>query len=271
MQKVSEIIAMIEANKDNMEFLKTGFPTVDEKLDGGFLRKELVILGGQTGIGKSYIASQIMFNIARDGFKTCYFSLEISNEMLVSRLLGSVANLKSTRVRSGLLTLIELEQLQTAKGKVQAYEDYLSFYDNTYNFSEIKKEILANKYEFIVIDFIQNVYAPGSDEYSRLSKVALDLQKLAKEADCCILALSQLSNMVVREGIESKNLEYKGSGNIQTVCDLGFLIERSFGNDGKHNDDIKLVLKKNRRGIGHLNFYLIFQHPGGWIYEQTEN
>ena len=140
MQKVSEIIAMIEANKDNMEFLKTGFPTVDEKLDGGFLRKELVILGGQTGIGKSYIASQIMFNIARDGFKTCYFSLEISNEMLVSRLLGSVANLKSTRVRSGLLTLIELEQLQTAKGKVQAYEDYLSFYDNTYNFSEIKKK-----------------------------------------------------------------------------------------------------------------------------------
>ena len=270
MQKVSEVISLIETNKENMEFLKTGFPTLDEKLDGGLLRKELVILGGQTGIGKSYIASQIMFNIARSGFKTAYFSLEISNEMIVSRLLGSIANIKSTRIRSGLSSLTELEQLIAAKAKVQAYEDYLSFYDDTYSIDVIKSEIIANKYEFIIVDFIQNVNAPGSDEYSRLSLVALELQKIAKSANCCVFALSQLSNRVTREGIEATTLEYKGSGSIQAACDLGFLIERSLFNDGKHDDEIKLELKQNRRGIGYLTFHLVFKHPAGWIYEQTE-
>jgi len=270
MQKVSDVISMIEANKGNMEFLKTGFPTVDEKLDGGFLKKELVILGGKTGIGKSYIASQILFNIVKQGFKTAYFSLEISNEMVVSRLLGSIANIKSTRVRAGLLNLLEVEQLATAKGKIGAYEDYLSFYDDLYEYKDIEKEIIENKYEFIVIDFIQNIFAPSADEYQKLSKIALDLQKLAKTTNSCILALSQLSNAVAREGIESTNLEYKGSGSIQAACDLGFLVERSFQNDGLHDDEIKFVLKKNRRGVGYITFPLVFHHPGGFISEQYE-
>lgn len=270
MQKVSEVISLIESNKGSMEFLKTGFPTVDEKLDGGFLKKELIILGGKTGIGKSYLASQIMFNIVKQGFKTAYFSLEISNEMVVSRLLGSLANIKSTRIRTGMLDLLEFEKISSAKGKIAVYEDYLAFYDDIYEYKAIEKEIIENKYEFVVIDFLGNIFAQGADEYTKLSKVALDLQKLAKTSNLCILALSQLSNSVAREGIESSNLEYKGSGSIQAACDLGFLVERSFQNDGVHDDEIKFVLKKNRRGIGYLTFPLKFQHPGGLIVEKYE-
>lgn len=271
MQKVSEVLSTIETNKKSMEFFKTGFTTLDEKLDGGFLRKELIVIGGRTGIGKSYIAAQLMLNIAKQGFKCAYFSLEISNEMVVSRLVGSIANIKSTRVRSGMLSLDELGQLNEAKGTLSAYEDYLCFYDNVYKLEEVKKEVADNAYDFVVIDFIGNIMALGSDEYSRLSLAALELQKLAKETNSCILVLSQLSNSVAREGSQGTTVEYKGSGNIATVCDLGFFIEREQTFNITGADSIKLNLKKNRRGLSNIYFDLIFRHPGGWIYEQAQS
>lgn len=269
MRKPSEVIVLIEQSRGEQEFLRTGFPKVDSALDGGFMRKELVVLGGRSGIGKSYLAAQLLYNIASQGFKTGYFSLEISNEMIVSRLLGAIANLKSTRVRTGLLTLLELEDLSKAKGKLSAYEDYLSFYDDVYTLDQVKKEIVTHGYEFLCVDFIQNVIAPGADEYTRLSHVALELQKLAKERNCCILILSQLSNMVSREGRDSSVVEYKGSGNIATVCDLGFFIHREMS-EGIGIDKLQLALRKNRRGQSGIYFDLVFRHPGGWIYEQTQ-
>lgn len=269
MQRISDVLSSIEASKGTLEFMKTGFSAVDDKLDGGFLRKELVVLGGQTGIGKSYLASQLLYNIASQGFKSAYFSLEISNEMIVSRMLGALSNLKPTRIRVGMLTEVEYASKLEAKSKLESLGDFLFFYDNTYKLMEIQKEIRDNKYEFVVVDFIQNVFADGADEYSRLSRAALELQKLAKDCNCTILVLSQLSNVVAREGFTSKAIEYRGSGSIAMVCDLGFFIEREMkvSPDGFQIDLLNLYLKKNRRGISGVSFQLSFNHPGGWIYE----
>ncbi|MCX6783103.1 MAG: AAA family ATPase [Candidatus Levybacteria bacterium] len=268
--KLTDVLAHLEANKSEMDFLKTGFSKLDNDLDGGLLRKELVVIGGRTGIGKSYLAAQLLLNIARQGFKTAYFSLEISNEMVVSRLLGALSNIKSTRVRSGLLSLLELQQLTDSKAKLKAYENFMMFYDDLYQLEAIKKEIKINQNEFVVVDFIQNIMVPGADEYNRLSYVALELQKLAKEANCCVLVLSQLSNTVTREGMDSPVVEYKGSGNIATVCDLGFFIHRQQSVTPGQFDTLQLALKKNRRGTSQTYDDLVFQQPGGWIYEQTE-
>ncbi|KKR80044.1 MAG: Replicative DNA helicase [Microgenomates group bacterium GW2011_GWB1_40_9] len=268
-QRVSDVIFSIESSKGDMEFMKTGFSTLDEKLDGGFLRKELVVIGGATGIGKSYLASQLLLNIASQGFKSAYFSLEISNEMIVSRMLGTISNIKPTRIRMGMLTSEEFENKTKAKVKLESLGDFLFFYDQTYQLSDIEDEIKKHTFEFVVIDFIQNIFTEGTDEYSRLSKAALELQKTAKENNCTILVLSQLSNMVAREGNSSKVIEYRGSGSIAMVCDLGFFIEReaSVSPDGYHVDLLNLNLKKNRRGISGISFQLAFRHPGGWIYE----
>jgi len=269
MQRISDVLASIEASKGSLEFMKTGFSTIDEKLDGGFLRKELVVLGGQTGIGKSYMASQLLFNIATQGFKCAYFSLEISNEMIVSRMLGALSNIKPTRIRVGMLTEAEFQNKLKAKAKLESLGDFLFFYDQAYKLTEIQKEIRDNKFEFCVVDFIQNIFADGADEYSRLSRAALELQKLAKDCNCTILVLSQLSNIVAREGFSSKAIEYRGSGSIAMVCDLGFFIEREMtvSPDGFQVDLLNLNLKKNRRGISGITFQLSFNHPGGYIFE----
>src|SRR6266571_9521504 len=98
MKKLIEIIENIEKNKHEVEFLPTGFKELDDFLDGGFIRKELVVIGGHTGIGKSSFGGQILYNIARNGFNTAYFSLEMSNEMIVCRLIGALSKISPIRI-----------------------------------------------------------------------------------------------------------------------------------------------------------------------------
>ena len=261
----SQVIEAMEINKENLEFLPTGFRLIDEELDGGFLRKELVVLGGKTGIGKSIVAGQIMWNLSQKGFNTAYFSLEIASEMVVARLLGSLSKIKPTRIMAGLLTVEEFQRKIQAKADFLVRDKFMYFYDDVYLLDQIIAEIKTNQYEFVVVDFIQNIFVPGSgDEYSRLSLVALKLQKLAKEANCCILVLSQLSNTVAREGQKNPNVEYKGSGSIATVCDLGFFIERREGVDQTQNP-ITINLRKNRRGRSGIAWEYTYHSPGGEI------
>jgi replicative DNA helicase len=262
-KNLSEIYQSIETNKKNLEFIKTGFPTMDSLLEGGFLRKELVVVGAQTGIGKSIFGSHFFYGASKQGFKSAYFSLEISNELIVSRLLAREAGLSPTLLMTGELTGRALESKIDAKVEVESYESFMNFYDDTYVLEEMIKEIQDNKYDFVVIDFIQNVISAGEKEYDKLSRVSLELQRTAKANNCCILILSQLSNFASKNGLDTGNLEYKGTGNIATVCDLGFIIERS-----KEVRDMNMVhLRKNRRGKSGDYIQVFYQHPGGDLHE----
>jgi replicative DNA helicase len=169
------------------------------------------------------------------------------------------------------LELTPEEQVKKAQAKadVEILNDNVFLYDDVYELEKILPEVEINKFDFVVVDFIQNVITQGDkDEYSRLSRVALELQKAAKKYNCMILALSQLSNMVAREGSKGKVLEYKGSGSIATVADLGFFIDRE-NTEWVPNQDtlLKLELRKNRRGGTGMVFDLYFKVPGGKIYE----
>jgi len=264
LKRLTEIYNQIEKNKQELEFMPTGFDDMDKFLDGGFLRKELVVLGASTGIGKSYVAGQITMHIASKGFNCAYFSLEISNQMVVSRMVGSIANIKPIRVMCGFLTREEFENKTKAKAQLSLSETYLNFYDDVYEYAEISKEIKEKKFEFIVVDFIQNVVNLGMDEYSRLSYVALELQKLAKETNSCILVLSQLSNMIARDK-KLTSVEYKGSGSIATVADLCFVLQREEDWSKGDSNKVKILLRKNRRGISGQMWEYTFIQPGGLI------
>ncbi len=272
MRKSTQIIEDMEREKKNMEFFPSGFILLDKALDGGFLKKEIIVLGAFTGIGKSIFAAQVFYYLASKGFKSGYFSLEISGEMIVSRLIGQLANIKPARIMSGLLDIEEYDKRAEAKAEVIAYNELMDFYDDLYLLEEIATAIRNNNYEFVVIDFIQNILLKNSmEEYARLSFVAVQLQKLAKEMNCCILVLSQLSNAVGKNG--SRVVEYKGSGAIAQVADLGFFLERenpevdSSGNP-LGQQKVKLFLRKNRRGVSGISFDFDFIHPGGQILEK---
>lgn len=257
MKLLSHVYKSLDELKQSTEFLPTGFVELDRFLDGGFMRKELVVVGGFTGSGKSFLAGQVFFNVAKHGFKSAYFSLEISNEMVVSRLIGQMANVKPSRIMCGLLTKEEYEAKKIARSKISPYESFMHFSDDIYKMAEIEQAIKANCYDFVVVDFIQNVITGEKDEYAAMSLAALEFQKMAKKYNCCILVVSQLSNAAAKTGV----LEYKGSGGIAMVADLGFFIER--GDDSK--DEVTLGLRKNRRGVSGVKFEYRFKTPGGMI------
>lgn len=256
-KQLDQLDISIEENKKNIEILSTGFPQIDLELEGGFLKKELIVIGGKSGSGKSLLGATIFHNMAKQGHKCAYFSLEISSEMIASRLIGAKANISPTRILITQLEGEELEKKVAAKAEVAVYNEFMFFYDSLYVYKEIENEIKENDYDFIVLDFLQNVLSLG-EEYERLSAIALNLQKLAKEKNCCILALSQLSNQMNRSK-KTDTLEYKGSGSIATACDLGFFIEDSVGGM------FTLRLRKNRRGPSGNAFNFLMKHPGGAV------
>jgi len=257
MKLLSHIYQDIKVLNENAEFLPTGLAKLDYTLDGGLMRKELIVLGGYTGCGKSFLSAQIFFNIAKAGYKSAYFSTEISTEMIVSRLIGQQANLKPTKVMMGLLNPDQQEAKMRGKANITPYENLMHFSDDIYRLEVIKTAIEKNKYDFVVIDFIQNILTNQKDEYSAMTLASLELQKMAKKYNCCILVVSQLSNSANREG----RLEYKGSGGIAQVTDLGFFIERPKDS----TDDLILKLRKNRRGVSGISFGFKFRYPGGQI------
>lgn len=267
MKQFSEIVKAIDENKKDIEILPTGLKLIDEYLDGGFLKKELVVLGGGTGKGKSLFGGTIFYNIARKGYKCAYFSLEISNEMIVSRLIGSESNISPTRIMIKLLQEEEEKRKDKARSKMQVFEEFMYFFDSLYEYSAIEKEIKEGQYDFVVVDFIQNILTKEPDEYQRLSTIALNLQKLAKEAKTCILALSQLSNAIAKDK-SHEVVEYKGSGSIGTVCDLGFFIEKSAELPLGSEQNISLRLRKNRRGVSGQSFDFSVTQPGGRIIDK---
>jgi replicative DNA helicase len=259
MKTLSSVYEEMAGIAKNREFMPTGFHNLDNFLDGGFMRKELVVVGGFTGSGKSFVAGQIFFNVVRSNFKSAYFSLEISNEMVVSRLIGQMANVKPTKIMCGMLNKEENESRIVAKSKLAPWEQVMHFSDEIYRLKDIEESIKTNNYEFLVIDFIQNLITTGKDEYSSMTLAALELQRMAKKYNCCIMVLSQLSNGAAKSGY----LEYKGSGGIAMVADLGFFIIR----DEENKEKVSLQLKKNRRGISGVIFDLKFKTPGGMICE----
>lgn len=262
-RKITEIARKIESDKESMEIMSTGIMKMDIDLDGGFIKKELVVLGGKTGGGKSLIAGNIFYNMAKNKKKSAYFSLEISSEMVVSRLIGAKADVSPARLMIHELAKPELEATDKAEAEIATYEEFMSFYDDMYYIEEIMKEIEEKKYDFVVIDFLQNIMTKHKDEYERLSSVALNLQKLAKRVDCCILAVSQLSNIMARDKKNNDIVEYKGSGAIGHAADLAFFIEA--GTAGE--DSLILRLRKNRRGISGTYSLFTIKQPGGRIVE----
>jgi len=258
MKTIDEYLQSIEDNSKTIEIMPTGFSKLDSFLSGGFMKKELVILGGFTGSGKSYVAGQIGWNVARKGFKVGYFSLEISGEMVVSRLVGSMCNIHPTLIVMNKLEPEQIEKADDAKMDVATFGELIEIHDDVYELNAIIKTIAENKYDFVIIDFIQNVISRG-EEYERMSSVSLSLQKVAKIHNCCVLALSQLSNTAHKTGA----VEYKGSGGIAMVADLGFFLLRDDTTGG-----VKLALRKNRRGFSGQDFELKFQKPGGKINEE---
>jgi len=182
--------------------LPSGFKDFDD-LTSGFQRSELIIIAARPSVGKTAFALNIAQNVGiRQQKNAALFSLEMSKEALVQRMLCSEARIDSQRLRKGFLRTEDWAPLTTAAGKLA---DAGIFIDETPGISDMQLRAKARRIQsrhgldIIIVDYLQLMDASRRRNEGRtqeISEISRSLKALARELDVPVIAISQLSSVV---------------------------------------------------------------------------
>ena len=250
--------------------LPTGFQELD-KMTTGFHDDELIIIAARPGVGKTSFALNVAQFVGIHTDKTvAMFSLEMSGEQLVQRMLASEGLINSQHLRTGQLDEQEWKKLIVASGSLANTSIYI---DDTpgIKMSEIraKSRRLAKEkgnLGLIVIDYLQLIEGPRSESRQQeVSAISRQLKKLAKELHVPVIALSQLSRSVEQRQDKRPVLsDIRESGSIEQDADIvSFLYRDDYyrdededGDDSENgevgaeadNGEVEVIIEKNRSG-----------------------
>lgn len=179
-----------------------GFYDLDA-MTGGFQRSDLIIIAGRPSMGKTSFSVGLGHNIAKgQKLPIAIFSLEMSKEQLVQRLLSSEAQIESNRIRSGRISQSEWEPLTMA---ISSLAELPIFIDDTPNITVTEMRSKARRLQaenggalgLVLIDYLQLMEGSSSDNrVQELSRITRSLKGLARELSVPVIALSQLSRSV---------------------------------------------------------------------------
>jgi replicative DNA helicase len=210
----------------------TGFPALDELL-GGMQRSDMVILAARPSLGKSSLALGIARNAALEqGAQVAIFSLEMSKEQLVQRLLSMEAEVDSKRVRLRQYTPLQEKRVMEATGKLSGIPIYIDD-SPTLRVVEMRSKARRLHYErgidLIIVDYLQLIRGDGRSEnkVQEISDISRSLKALAREMECPVLAVSQLSRAVESRPSHVPMLsDLRESGSIEQDADVVMFIYR---------------------------------------------
>ncbi len=226
--------------------VSTGLADMDKKL-GGLHKSDLLILAGRPSMGKTSLATNIAFNIAKayrkgkrpdgtegavDGGVVGFYSLEMSAEQLAARILSEAAEVPSEQIRRGDMTETEFRRFVEAAKTLEACPLYI---DDTpaLPISQLAARARRLKREHgldvLIVDYLQLV-RPASAKDSRVnevSEITQGLKAIAKELDIPVVALSQLSRQVeAREDKRPQLSDLRESGSIEQDADVVMFVFR---------------------------------------------
>lgn len=243
--------------KQHITGVPTGFTELDYKT-AGFHGSELILIAARPAMGKTAFALNIATNAAiRGNVPVAVFSLEMSKEQLVNRVLCSEAMVDSNKVRTGKLEEDDWTKLATAIGPLSEAEIYI---DDTPGISvmEIRAKCRKLKLEknigMVVIDYLQLVQGSNKRNGSReqeISEISRSLKILAKELNVPVIALSQLSRAAEQRPDHRPMLsDLRESGAIEQDADLVMFLYRDdyYNQDSEKKDIAEVILAKHRGG-----------------------
>jgi len=226
--------------------VSTGLIDMDKKL-GGLHRSDLLILAGRPSMGKTSLATNIAFNVAKayrrgtlhdgtegavDGGVVGFYSLEMSAEQLAARILSEAAEIPSQQIRSGDMTEVEFRRFVDAAKALEACPLYI---DDTPALPISQLAARARRLkrthglDLLIIDYLQLVRGTGKNEnrVNEISEITMGLKAIAKELDIPVSALSQLSRQVEnREDKRPQLSDLRESGSIEQDADVVMFVFR---------------------------------------------
>jgi len=225
-------------------------------MTGGFQRSDLIIVAGRPSMGKTAICLNIARNIA-EKLPVAVFSLEMSKEQLVQRLLASEAGIESNYLRTGRISQNQWEPLSHALGSLSELPIYI---DDTANQTvmQMRSQVRrlqaekGGKLGLVLIDYLQLMEGSGSDNrVQELSRITRSLKGLARELNVPVIALSQLSRSVESRSDKRPMMsDLRESGAIEQDSDLIIMLYRDeyYKPDTPDRGIAEIIITKHRNG-----------------------
>jgi replicative DNA helicase len=268
MQRTFDYVDAIMGRGGELTGVPTGFKELDEKT-GGLQRGDLIIIAARPSMGKTALALNIARNAAVVSHrKVAVFSLEMTAQALVIRLLSAEAEVDQSKFRTGFITSHEYRKLQDAAGRLSQADLWIDD-SGAVTVLEMRAKCRRMKAErgldLVMIDYLQLAHADGRTERreQEISEISRGLKALAKELDLPVIALSQLNRGPEnRPGKEKRPMlaDLRESGAIEQDADLiGFIYRDEFYNrdDPSNQGQAELIISKQRNGptgTVHLTF-----------------
>ncbi|MGA2196456.1 MAG: replicative DNA helicase [Bryobacteraceae bacterium] len=280
------INAFLDPSK-RIKGISTGFARFDE-LTGGLHGGDLCIVAARPSMGKTALALNIAQHVALKLKQTvAVFSLEMSRESLLTRMLCSAARVDSQRFRAGFLTQEERRKLNHALHELVEAPLYIDDTPGIHMMdihAKLRRLQAERKLGLVIVDYLQLMGARGRFENrnQEVSALSRGMKMLAKEMNVPMMVLSQLSRAVeTRQGDHRPQLsDLRESGSIEQDADVvGFIFREEVYN--KEREDLRglaeLIIAKQRNGpVGTVNLVFLHAHtkfenraePGGELPEE---
>jgi replicative DNA helicase len=251
-----EQIEQMAGRPEMITGVPTGFTDFD-RLTSGLQRQDLIIIAARPSMGKTALALNIAQYAAKNGSVIGIFSLEMSNEQLVSRLLCSEARVDAHRLRTGYLNREEWAKLADALRRVTEMQVYL---DDTPGQGVLEMRAKSRRLkaehglDLLIIDYLQLMTGRGRIEsrQQEVSQISRELKGLAKELDIPVIALSQLSRAPETRGGDHKPQlsDLRESGAIEQDADVVCFIYREevYTPTDENRGVADLIIGKQRNG-----------------------
>ena len=264
MDSVQSIESLLQ-NKGGLTGLPSGFADLD-KLTSGLQPSDFIILAARPSMGKTALALNIVQNVALRAHKAiggeprsvAFFSLEMSKEQLVNRMLCAEAGIDSQRLRVGEMHDEDWTHLWDACDTMSRAKIYI---DDTAGITAMDMRSRARRLkaehglDLIVVDYLQLMQGSGKrnnsgDRQQEVSEISRSLKALARELDVPVLALSQLSRSVEARQVKRPMLsDLRESGSLEQDADIvAFLYREDYYNPETENKHTELIIAKHRNG-----------------------
>ncbi len=263
----------LSANQDEKRGIPSGLIALDNLL-AGFQKSDLVILAARPSMGKTTFALDLARNSAlKYGASVGIFSLEMSDQQLVDRLLAAEAGVDSWKLRTGKLSSDhEFESVQESMAKLSEASIHIDDQPGN-NILKMRSSArrLKNEHglDLLIVDYLQ-LMSPTSTKASdsmtqQITEISRSLKILARELDVPIIALSQLSRAVEQRGGKPRLSDLRDSGSIEQDADVVMFIHRE---DKQHKDQeaerpniAEILVEKHRNGpVGYAELYFDEKH-----------
>lgn len=240
----------LHKSSDSLRGVPTGFTDLDKNL-AGLQKSNLVILAARPGMGKTALALNIaQYASVVKKIPVGFFSLEMSKEELVDRLLVSQADIDSWRLKTGKLSSSDFQKLSEAMGILA---EAPLFIDDKPGMSILEMRTKARRLkaehdvELIIVDYLQLMRGRNlENRVQEVSEISQGLKNLARELKVPVLALSQLSRAVEHRGGNQPQLaDLRESGAIEQDADVVMFLYRD---DDDDMESMKLNIAKHRNG-----------------------